>query len=209
MLPDTVFDGVDLSDGIEIAERHGRISRGHRGLFPELAGELAGGYDVVSMNHYLEHTTEPLEELDAAATVLRPGGHLLIEVPDPVSRLGRVIGRGWMVWCQPQHLHLFPVENLKRALISRGFTVVAEEHGKAHLPGDFTFAVLLTVNSWAPGSRLPWLPSRSSRRFARFGLLVAAVPVVACTVVVDALVTFFVRRTRGGNTYRLLARRPD
>ena len=59
---------------------------------------MAGAYDVVSMHHYLEHTREPLDELDAAATALVPGGHLLIELPDPESRFPLVVGRWWIPW---------------------------------------------------------------------------------------------------------------
>jgi SAM-dependent methyltransferase len=210
ILPGTVFDGLDTSDGIEIAERQGRISRGYRGLFPGLAPELAGQYDVVSMHHYLEHTREPREELDAAAIALRPGGHLLIEVPDPASRLGRLIGRPWTAWCQPQHLHLFPAGNLRQALAEHGFTTVVEQHGPAHLPGDFTFALALTLNRWAPDPRLPWLPRShiALRRLARAALRAAAVPALAVTLPVDGTIAACLRHSvRGGNTYRLLARK--
>ncbi len=65
------------------------VSTGYKGLFPDFAPKLAGAYDVVSMHHYLEHTRDPLAELDAAREVLEPGGHLLIEVPNPDSALGR------------------------------------------------------------------------------------------------------------------------
>ncbi|MEL7209221.1 MAG: methyltransferase domain-containing protein, partial [Actinomycetota bacterium] len=86
--PDTAFDGLDLSDSIEEAERRGWVDQGHRGQFVDAAASLSDRYDVVSMHHYLEHTREPLEELDAASTALRPGGHLLIELPDPESPFG-------------------------------------------------------------------------------------------------------------------------
>lgn len=55
----TTFDGLDFTDGAELAERAGRVERGYRGSFTELAPELAAHYDVVSMFHYLEHSTEP------------------------------------------------------------------------------------------------------------------------------------------------------
>jgi 2-polyprenyl-3-methyl-5-hydroxy-6-metoxy-1,4-benzoquinol methylase len=35
------------------------------------------------MYHYLEHTADPAAELDAATALLAPGGHLMVEVPDP------------------------------------------------------------------------------------------------------------------------------
>ncbi len=71
VLPDTRFDGLDLSDAIDEAERRQWVERGYRGLFTDLADELPGAYDVVSMHHYLEHTRDPAAELEAAATVAR------------------------------------------------------------------------------------------------------------------------------------------
>ena len=66
-----------------MAARRGWVDRAHRGLFPDLAAEMAGEYDVVSMHHYLEHTRDPGVELEAAATALAPGGLLSLEIPDP------------------------------------------------------------------------------------------------------------------------------
>jgi SAM-dependent methyltransferase len=205
--PDTVFDGLDMSESIEEAQRRRWVDRGHRGMFPDLAGELAGRYDVVSMHHYLEHTREPLSELDAARKVLHGGGHLLIEVPNPESLAGRVLGRFWVPWFQPQHQHLVPIGNLVRALEDRGFTVVATDRGRAHQPADLTGATALLVNVLAPAPNPPWRPGPPSRwRAARHHvLLTAALPVFALTVLADQLLTLALRRGRGGNTYRVLA----
>jgi hypothetical protein len=45
------------------------VEQAYVGLFPEMADSLLERYDVVSMHHYLEHTREPADELDAAAKV--------------------------------------------------------------------------------------------------------------------------------------------
>lgn len=93
--PGARFDGLDMTDSIDEAERRGWVERGHRGLFPDLAPGLTGGYDVLSMHHYLEHTRDPARELDAARAVLEPGGHLLVELPAPESPFGRWLGWAW------------------------------------------------------------------------------------------------------------------
>lgn len=72
--PGTRFDGLDMGDGVREAELRGWVETGYQGQFPEFAGKLAGQYEVVSMYHYLEHTREPLAELDTAAAVLAPAG---------------------------------------------------------------------------------------------------------------------------------------
>ncbi len=125
------------------------LDRGHLGFFTEMADGLAGAYDVVSMHHYLEHTVDPYAELDAAATVLPPGGHLLIEVPDPEWPVGRIAGRWWHCWFQPQHLQLIPVGNLIEAFAERGLDTVEVHRGRAHQPLDLTVIVMLRVHRLA------------------------------------------------------------
>ena len=93
----------------------------YRGAFPDLAGGLPRSYDVVTMHHYLEHTREPRRELAAAAKVLEPGGHLMIEVPDPASPWARRLGRCWSSWVQPQHLHFVAVRQPGGGARGRGF----------------------------------------------------------------------------------------
>ncbi|MEU8588776.1 class I SAM-dependent methyltransferase [Streptomyces sp. NPDC048664] len=208
--PETSFDGLDFTDGVELAERAGRVDRGHRGSFPDLAPELTGRYDVVSMFHYLEHSTEPDRELRAAHTALRPGGHLLIEVPDPESRYARLLGRWWLPWLQPQHLHLAPVGNLRARLTGLGFTVVAEEHAGPHDPVDLLAAVWLALDSAAPREDLPWLPRPPTalRRALRTVTLLAGVPLLVLGTLLDRCAAGPVSQRLGlSNAYRLLARR--
>lgn len=210
VFPGTLFDGLDLSAGVELAERAGRVARGIRGGFVERVAELADGYDVVSMFHYLEHSTDPRAELRAAHRALRPGGHLLIEVPDPESRFARLLGRWWLPWLQPQHLHFVPVANLRRELSGLGFTVVAEEHAGPHDPVDLLGAVWLLLNAVAPPDDLPWLapPPGRLRRLLRTAVLLAGAPALLNATVLDRLlVKPLAGRGRLANAYRVLARR--
>ncbi|KPI07561.1 hypothetical protein OK074_0271 [Actinobacteria bacterium OK074] len=208
--PGTTFDGLDFTDGVELAEREGRVERGYRGSFPELAPEIAGRYDVVSMFHYLEHSTDPDRELRAAWQTIRPGGHLLIEVPDPESRYARLLGRWWLPWLQPQHLNFVPVGNLRRRLAQLGFTVVGEQHAEPHDPVDLLAATWLAVDAAAPREDVPWLakPPNGFKRFLRGAVLLAAVPFFILGTLLDR---FAVRplshRLRVSNAYRVLARR--
>ncbi|MEJ8639344.1 class I SAM-dependent methyltransferase [Streptomyces sp. MS2.AVA.5] len=207
--PGTRFDGLDMSPAVREAEVRGWVAAAHQGQFPELATGLVDRYDTVSMFHYLEHTREPLAELDAAAAVLPPGGHLIIELPDPESRLSRVLGPHWLPWFQPQHQHLIPIGNLRKALESRGFTVLAEEHGAAHQSCDFVGAVLLTANRLAPHPYAPWGEGTATRRkrVVRAAVHTAALPCFAVAAGLDAARAAVARRTEGGNAYRLLARK--
>ncbi|MER7838006.1 class I SAM-dependent methyltransferase [Streptomyces sp. NPDC096040] len=210
VLPGTAFDGLDFTDGVELAAREGRVERAYRGAFPELAPDLTAGYDVVSMFHYLEHSTDPDSELRAAHQAVRPGGHLLIEVPDPESRYARLLGRWWLPWLQPQHLHFIPVANLRARLTDLGFTVVAEQHAEAHDPVDLLAAVWLALDHTAPPEDAPWLPRPPGalRKTARAALLLAGIPALIAGTLADR---FAVRplshRLRVSNAYRVVAHR--
>ncbi len=210
VFPGTAFDGLDFTDGAEIAERAGRVRRGYRGSFVELAPSIRGAYDVVSMFHYLEHCTEPEPELAAAHLALRPGGHLLIEVPDPESRYARLLGRRWLPWLQPQHLHFVPVGNLRRRLGELGFTVIAEQHAEPHDPIDLLAATWFAADSLAPREDAPWHARRPgpASRVARSVILLLSIPALVVAALLDRIVARGLARRFGlTNAYRLIARR--
>jgi SAM-dependent methyltransferase len=164
---------------------------------------------VVSMHHYLEHTRDPAAELDAAATVLAPGGHLLIEVPDPECRYGRALGWLWGPWFQPQHQHFVSVANLGELLADRGFTVVEAQRGSPHQPVDLAFALLLATSRLAGPPPRPWRDQPSvAARFRRSACFVVLSPFMVVALLIDRLIAPVISRLPGGsNTYRLLARR--
>jgi len=162
------------------------------------------------MFHYLEHSIQPERELRAAHQALRPGGHLLIEVPDPESRYARLLGRWWLPWLQPQHLHYAPVGNLRRKLTDLGFTVLAEQHAEPHDPVDLLAALWLALGALAPHDDVPWLPQPPStlRRRLRTAIFVAGIPLFVLATLLDRLVVKPLSHRLGlSNAYRLLARR--
>ncbi|MFI1797989.1 class I SAM-dependent methyltransferase [Streptomyces sp. NPDC020379] len=206
--PDTVFDGLDLGAGVEEGARQGRIAEAHRGLLTELAPKLEGRYDTMSMFHYLEHTTDPRAELTAARTVLAPGGHLIIEVPDPESAMSAVLRRWWVPYFQPQHLHLMPIANLRRELEAQGFTVVAVARQEPHTSFDLTGAAALVLAHALPPADEPWhaQPPRDFQRKARKAMFWSAFPFLVGVYGLEQLLTPLLSRTRFSNAYRIVAR---
>jgi len=206
-LPDTHFDGLDLSESIDEARRRGWIETAYRGLFPELAPTMAGAYDAVSMGHYLEHTLDPRAELAAAHTALAPGGHLLIELPDPEFGLGKVLGRYWLPWFQPQHQHLLTTGNLEKLLREHGFTPLAWDRGAAHQSIDFLAAVWMWLGRIAPPTTLPWRSPSAAARAWRGVVWTLGAPLIVGGWLADKVAAPIVRRGRRSNTFRVLARR--
>ncbi len=208
-LPDTRFDGLDMSESIEEAHKRGWISNAYRGLFPELAPSLAGSYEAVSMSHYLEHTLDPRQELAAAHVALAPAGHLMIEVPDPEFFLGRLLGRYWLPWFQPQHQHFLSVGNLERLLREQGFVPVEWHRGPAHTPVDFLSAVWLGLGRLAPPTNVPWRSGGAVARTWRVAVWTVGTPFLVAGWLTDQLGAPLLRRSARSNTYRVLARRAE
>jgi SAM-dependent methyltransferase len=209
---DTIFDGLDQGAVIEDAQRRGWITTAYRGEFRELAARLAGRYDVISMHHYLEHTREPLAELDAAARALPAGGHLLIELPDPQWRLAPLFGRYWMPWFQPEHLHMISIGNLTAALRQRGLSPVVIERGAAHQCNDAVTALYLFLTAIAPDRGKPWSPRSATAltRAWRGLVMVVGLPFLGAGVLLgQTLGRALSRRWDRGNAYRVLARKEN
>jgi SAM-dependent methyltransferase len=206
--PGATFDGLEMTDAIDVAVRLGRVDTGHRGMFPDLGDELADRYDVVTMHHYLEHTREPLDELDAAAKAVRRGGHLLIEVPDPEFPMRRVMRSYWPPWAQPQHQHFFSESGLTVELERRGFDVVEVHRGSAHLADELMLWAYYVLNRLAPNPARPWAPPPTiGQRARRYAAVVAMVPVFGATWCGDQLMAAGLRgSSRRSNTMRVLVR---
>ncbi|WP_369258083.1 class I SAM-dependent methyltransferase [Streptomyces sp. R35] len=209
--PYTAFDGLDATRRVEKARAAGRVEEAHRGRLtdPRTAERLRARYDVVSMFHHLEHTPDPREELRAALVALRPGGHLLVEVPDPDCAFGALLGKWWVAYGQPRHLHLMPLPNLLGELESLGCEVVATDRREPHIPYDLAGALALALGRVLPDLDAPWRPAPPSplQRALHTALTRASTPLLASTSALDHALAPLFRRTRFSNAYRIIARR--
>jgi SAM-dependent methyltransferase len=99
--------------------------------------------------HSLEHRHDPARVLDDIERVLRPGGLLLISVPDFDSPEAKANRAAWFHLDVPRHLCHFPAPVLRRELVRRGLTIEAESRWT---PEYDTFSLLQT---WQNRMRLP------------------------------------------------------
>jgi SAM-dependent methyltransferase len=83
----------------------------------------AASFDLISMWHVLEHLPSPDVTLEACARALRPGGVLLIAVPNFGSVQARFGGEHWLHLDLPRHRFQFTRSTLERLLTSRGFDI--------------------------------------------------------------------------------------
>jgi len=100
-------------------------------LFPEeAAAAWAGWADAVTLMNVLEHVSAPFELLCQLRRILRPGGLLLIDVPNNavVSLRGQLLRR-WPALDLGEHINHFAPSTLDRLLIRSGFQPVARFPG--------------------------------------------------------------------------------
>lgn len=82
-------------------------------------------FDVVIMNHVLEHLPEPLAVLSEIRRILKPGGVLAAGVPNFSSIFRRALRSRWPSLLPEQHLWHFSPATLEKLLAKSGFAVEA------------------------------------------------------------------------------------
>ncbi len=77
--------------------------------------EVDGTWSAVIFWHSLEHLRQPARALSHAATLLAPGGTLVVAVPNATSLQARAFGDRWLALDLPRHLvHLSPAALLSK-----------------------------------------------------------------------------------------------
>jgi SAM-dependent methyltransferase len=92
------------------------------------AGYPRAYFDQVIVWHVLEHLPDPRRTLDEIHRILKPGGRLIVAVPNYSSLQARCFGAGWFHLDPPRHLFHFPAEGLRQLIKSSGFLVEREHH---------------------------------------------------------------------------------
>ncbi|MFK7972056.1 MAG: class I SAM-dependent methyltransferase [Bacteroidia bacterium] len=100
----------------------------------------AEGFDVVTMWHVLEHVHRLHEYMGAIHRVLKPGGLLLIAVPNYTSADAANYGPEWAAYDVPRHLYHFSPKSMGALLPQHRFDL--EE--MKHMPFDPFYVSLLS-----------------------------------------------------------------
>lgn len=103
-----------LLDGSEI----------HVGILSDVSFEPAS-FDMILVSHVLEHVHNPLETLRRIFDLLKPGGFLLILVPNFNCVERKLTNQNWEQMDMPRHLYFYEPKTLRRYLEETGFRVNA------------------------------------------------------------------------------------
>jgi len=171
------------------------------------AGYPPAYFDQVLIWHVLEHLADPRETLAEACRIMRPGGRLIVAVPNFGSWQSEWSGAAWFHLDLPRHLYHFPLLALRRLLAETGFEPVSDHH----------FSLRQNPFGWIQSAqnRIGWLPRNGlyslllsgdrpqfdrSTRAALFGLFALLAPGAIAASIWEA-----VRRT--GATVHVVALR--
>ncbi|MBE5073424.1 class I SAM-dependent methyltransferase [Erythrobacteraceae bacterium E2-1 Yellow Sea] len=82
-------------------------------------------YDGALAMHVLEHDDDTRALLDRITSPVKPGGLVVVEVPNVDCVWGDIFGRYWDAWYVPYHRHHFSQISLRAVLKAQGLKVEA------------------------------------------------------------------------------------
>jgi len=116
-----------IPHGIDVSPRAVEVARKQYDL-PVRQGDVASDawegrtFDFVTMFHVLEHLPDPCAALTRAKTMLKPGGSLILQVPNVSSCQARIFGARWFGLDVPRHLINFTPQGLRHLLGRAGLS---------------------------------------------------------------------------------------
>lgn len=163
----------------------------------------SGSLDAVTIWHVLEHLDAPGAALDRIATWLRPGGVLLVGVPNLDSLQARVGGGRWYHLDVPRHRVHFTPAGIEALLRARGFTPVRTYHVLSeHNPFGMWQSLVSRVTAH-PSYLYNLLKRNAPPRSPDLAITVLALPLAP----VAAIAELAAGLARRGGTIAVLARR--
>ncbi len=110
--------GIEVSSfASKIASKSGTIHHGIVETYSET------GFDVIVMNHVIEHISDPILVLEKIKMMLNPNGIFIIGTPDFDSAAARRYGDNFRLLDDPTHVSLFSQESMYRCLRDIGFHI--------------------------------------------------------------------------------------
>ena len=126
-----------------------------------LAALPPASFDIVTLWHVLEHVHTLNETLAQLVAVLKPGGQLLIAVPNPDSLDAQHYRHNWAAYDVPRHLYHFVPDTMRRLLARHGLRIAQT----LPLPLDAYYVSMLSEQLRAPAQTTgPLLVLRAGRR---------------------------------------------
>lgn len=99
-------------------------------------------FDVITMFHVLEHSSDVKNLLQEIKRILKPSGVLYVEVPNRESLEYILFKENWFSFDAPYHLNHFSKDNLKNILNESGFKILSTNTFSTDFPFSFYHSLL-------------------------------------------------------------------
>lgn len=106
--------GVDISDyAVRQAREKLSLFNVNSGLLEEQSFS-DNFFDVITLNHVIEHLPDPKKTLLEVGRILKPKGLLIITTPNAASINLKIFGQYWFALETPRHLNIFSTRSLSK-----------------------------------------------------------------------------------------------
>jgi SAM-dependent methyltransferase len=182
---------------VALAHQAGRpVER--RDLFEHADSQLAAAV----MWHVLEHLDDPPAALATVRSWLRPGGLLLIGVPNLASLQAEIAGEQWLHLDAPRHRIHFTAGGVRRLLMLSGFEIMRTHHLVYEQNVHAMWFALLTRLGMRPGFPFHFLKRNIDARPRDLALTAVGVPLLPVAALLEAGAAI----THRGGTVAVVAR---
>ena len=102
-------------------------------------------FDIITLWDVFEHISNPQSTLAHIKKILKPGGLIVMNLPDSDSLFARLMGKKWALIIPPEHLHLFSIHNLKILLERNQFSLISKDTIGKKFKLAYVFHALYTI----------------------------------------------------------------
>ena len=160
------------------------------------------GLDAAVLWHVLEHLDDPPSALATIRGWLRPGGLLLVGVPNLASLQAEIAGPAWLHFDAPRHRVHFTADGVQRLLVRSGFQVLRTHHYVVEQNIHGMWLALLTRMGMRPGFPFHFLKRNIDARARDIALTTLGLPLIPAA----ALLEGGAAAARRGGTIAVVAR---
>jgi len=128
-------------------------------------------FDVITMNHVIEHVYDPVSTLQECRRILKPTGIIVIATPNVNGLASRIFGENARHLEVPRHLFLFSPKSIKAVLVKSGFKLIRQRYT---LENTYIWKASYRISREAPAGKVR---IRKSER-----LLVSLFEYLACSL---------------------------
>ena len=103
-------------------------------------------FDIITINHVLEHVSDPSEIIKEIHRILKTDGSLIVGVPNFRSLAHKIFRKNWYQFDVPRHLHNFSDKILEKKLKREGFKIEKIRYTSRPTQFSISLKYLLKLN---------------------------------------------------------------